>query len=157
MQTLKEFYQIQCILNLYFLLDLAGLFRMFLSRMCLDEVLAGVAIFNKFFYEVHTKSFAPSSRQQRKNPSLLMCWLIISRCSYSIQLCTWIKGYLIFSISYCSIVREENTVQRWDTAYVFLDVGQSSQFGHPITECKKSNAYLKNVVLMCSASTVYKN
>jgi len=81
-----------------------------------------------FLWGPHTKSFAPSSRQQRKNPSLLMCWLIISRSSYNIQLCTWIKGYLIFSISYCSIVREENTVQRWDTAYVFLDVGQSSQF-----------------------------
>lgn len=48
MQTLNEFYWIQCIMNSYFLLDLAGLFRIFLSSMCLDEVVAGVAVFYNF-------------------------------------------------------------------------------------------------------------
>ncbi len=70
MQTLNVFYRIQCILNLHYLLDLAGLIRVFLSSMYLDKVLAGVAVFTDF-HEVHTDSFAPTSCQQY-NTSLLL-------------------------------------------------------------------------------------
>lgn len=72
MQTLNVFLMDSMHFELIFLLDLAGLF--FLSRMCLDEVPAGVAVFNDFD-EVHTDSFAPSSRHQQKNTSLRMRWL----------------------------------------------------------------------------------
>lgn len=48
MQTVEAFYWIQCILNLYFLMDLAGWVRLFLSSKCLEEVMAGVAPFTDF-------------------------------------------------------------------------------------------------------------
>ncbi len=46
MQTLNVFYRIAVNLKLIYLLDLAALSRTFLSSMCLEEVLAVLAVFN---------------------------------------------------------------------------------------------------------------